>query len=289
MREAAGLLVLLGGGALLGFALRTLLLRRRAVARVDEGLGRTDEPEQPAADEAPAVPVPLRRWPLVPPGLALGAAALLRLGLEVPWSFVVALSAVVFVLAWLAEAWLVARRARALEEQLADALDLVVATLRAGTGLLDALEAARREAKEPLRTELDLVTSRIRLGDDPRARFLDLAERVPLESVRLLSFTLAVHWEVGGSLAPTLSTVGRAVRERLELARRIGAQTTQARLSAVAFLGLAYFVVYVSWRANPPRVESFLATSLGGLFASGAIGLQALGLLWMARVSRLEP
>jgi tight adherence protein B len=289
MTEALALLILAVGALLLGFAVQGLLLRRRAVARVAEGL--RDEPalaEEPAEGD-PVVPVPLRRWPAAPWLVALAVGGGLRLLHHAPWPFVAALSAVALVLGLLAESWLATRRAQTIEGQLADALDLVVATLRAGTGLLDALDAARREAREPLRTELDLITSRIRLGDDPRARFLALAERVPLETFRLLSFTLAVHWEVGGSLAPTLSTVGRTIRERIELARRIAAQTTQARLSAIAFLGLAYFVVWVSWRSNPARVEGFLTTSIGELASSFAIGLQALGLIWMARVSRLEP
>ena len=49
----------------------------------------------------------------------------------------------------------------------------------------------------------------------------------------LFAAALSVHWEVGGSLAPILATVGRTVRDRIELSRRISAMTTQARLSIV--------------------------------------------------------
>ena len=49
--------------------------------------------------------------------------------------------------------------------------------------------------------------------------------RVPLETFRLFAAALTVHQEVGGSLAPTLATVGRIIRDRIELTRRIRSLT----------------------------------------------------------------
>src|SRR5438093_759703 len=82
----------------------------------------------------------------------------------------------------------------------------------------------------------------------PLAVLRALERRVPLETFRLFGAALAVHWEVGGSLAPILATVGRAVRDRIELARRINSLTTQARLSIGAVLGTTYFVALAVWR-----------------------------------------
>ena len=47
----------------------------------------------------------------------------------------------------------------------------------------------------------------IRFGDDPRDVFRALAERVGTETFLLFASTLSTHWEVGGSLTPTLSSV----------------------------------------------------------------------------------
>ena len=55
--------------------------------------------------------------------------------------------------------------------------------------------------------------------------------RVPLETFRLFSAALTVHQEVGGSLAPTLATVGRIIRDRIELTRRVRSLTVQSRAS----------------------------------------------------------
>ena len=71
---------------------------------------------------------------------------------------------------------------------------------------------------------------------------------MPLDNFRLFATSLAVHWGVGGSLAPTLSTVGRTIRDRIEIARRIHSMTTQSRVSTIAVLGTTYFIGLLMWR-----------------------------------------
>src|SRR5207253_282320 len=67
------------------------------------------------------------------------------------------------------ESFRVGRLTCRIEEQLADAIDLVVATLRAGAGVLGALESAARESHSPIRPHLEEVLGRIRYGDDPHS------------------------------------------------------------------------------------------------------------------------
>lgn len=277
-----GLLVALG----LALAwLRAQHLRARALARLEASRPAAPEDTLPEAPEPRPVFV-RRRWIVAVVALGLGLG--LWLGGVVRPGFALAAAAVVGTVGWMLESTLHVRRVRLLETQLTDSLDLVVGALRAGAGLLDALEVAAREARAPLRPLLEETCGRIRLGDGPQVVFLDLAERVPLESYQVLAFTLAVHWEVGGSLAPTLSTTGRAIRDRVELTRRVEAQSTQARVSAAVFLCLSVFVGLLVWRGNPARMEGFLSTSIGGGLVASAVVLQCLGVLWMARLSRLE-
>jgi Flp pilus assembly protein TadB len=141
----------------------------------------------------------------------------------------------------------VARRRLLLEAQLADALDLMIATLRAGGSVLAALEVAVREGRSPLRQQLQEVLGRVRYGDDPPEVLRALERRVPLETFRLFCVALSVHWEVGGSLAPILATVGDTIRDRIELSRRLRSLTTQSRVSTIAILGTTYFIALVVW------------------------------------------
>jgi tight adherence protein B len=205
-----------------------------------------------------------------------------------PFEVAAALGCLIGVLAYLAEEYIAEQRAARIETQLADAIDLLVGALRAGAALLAALEASLRESRPPIRPYLQDVVSRIRLGDDPREVLAELPERVPLETYRLFAMALAVHWEVGGSLASTLSTVGRTIRDRIELSRRVRAQGVEAHVSVGAVIVIAYGLAYLMWRTNPDRMEAFVQSGVGTEMVTAVIALQAIGLVWMSRISRSD-
>jgi tight adherence protein B len=111
---------------------------------------------------------------------------------------------------------------------------------------------------------------------------------VPLETFALFTAALAVHWEVGGTLAPTLAVVGRAIRDRIALTRRIRALTAEARVSIIAVLAMTYFIAAFVWVSDPQRMQTFLGTRVGSALAAGAIFLQGLGIVWASAISRLK-
>jgi tight adherence protein B len=151
-----------------------------------------------------------------------------------------------------------------------------------------ALEIAARESRAPLRPQLTHVLGRIRLGDDPQAVLRSLERSVPLATFRLFTSALSVHWEVGGSLTGPLAVVARAIRDRIEMSRRVRALTAQSRFSTLAILAVTYFVAVVVWRADPERMRQFLGTSLGQWLIAATVVLQAIGVLWTARLGRMQ-
>src|SRR5260221_701696 len=95
--------------------------------------------------------------------------------------------------------------------------------------------------------------------------------RVPLETFLLFASAMAVNWEVGGSLSPTLATVGRTIRDRIEIGRRIQSNIAQSQLSTYFLLGLTYFIAAIVWRNNPDNMRQFLGTSVGQMFVAGSM------------------
>jgi tight adherence protein B len=173
-----------------------------------------------------------------------------------------------------------------IETQLSEAIDLLVASLQAGAAVLAGFEAALRDARPPLRAYLQEVVGRVRLGEDPRGVIMSMADQVPLETFRLFAMSLAIHWEVGGSLASTLATVGRTVRDRIELERRVRAQGVEANLSVGIVLVITYVLFYLMWRSSPERLDAFLSSGVGTELVAIVVGLQAIGLVWMSRVGK---
>lgn len=229
-----------------------------------------------------------RTWRWVPWALAVPGGLSLYFIWRLPWPYCVSLATIVGLMGMQLESFLAARRAAKMESQLADAIDIMVGALGAGAGVTGALEAAIQETPNPLRTQLEEISGRIRYGDQPQEVFRSLAERIPLETYLLFASVLSVHWEVGGSLAPTLATVGRTVRDRIEVSRRIRSNTAQSQISTLMVLALTYFIAFIVYNNGPEQMREFLSTSIGSFFAAGSMLLQAVGIVWMSYISRMR-
>jgi tight adherence protein B len=229
-----------------------------------------------------------RRYQFAAPvaGLLMAGIVFWGTGLPVPYS--IGSGTLIAALTYLLEIHWADVRIERVESQLVNAIDLMVASLRAGSALLAALEATLHEAGQPLRQELEIMVGRIRLGEDPRTAVKELAARIPLESFRLFSHSLLVHWETGGSLTSSLRTVGTTVRDRLEVSRRISAQAIEAQLSVVAVMAIAYGLVVFMLKSNPGPMRRLLYSEIGAYVAGSIMLLQTIGTLWIWRMSRIR-
>lgn len=271
-----------GAGAL-WWAWRVHSIRRRSRERLNEELAQREKTRY-VVTLSPA----LRRYQWV--AWSIGLAVCLLTTLLFRWALVygISLGVIAGVMSWIVENQIAVARTLRLEQQLANAIDLMVGALSAGAGTSEALDSAVRESPQPINGELEEVLGRIRYGENPQTVWQDFGVRIPLETFRLLCFTMAVHGEVGGSLAPTLAQVGRAIRDRIEISRRIRSQSTEAQASVIGIVCITYFLGLLMWRTNPQHFEGFIRHPLGANFVGAAMVLQALGLVWITKLSQLK-
>ncbi len=214
---------------------------------------------------------------------AVGVAGLaLALGLPAPFACAGAL--VLGVALYLASALRARSLARRLEEDLVAVLDLARSAVRAGASPVDALARAARESRAPLRAELEALVARLRTGEPADRALRQLRERIPLESFGLFALALGAQWGAGGSLERALAQVSHALRDRIELLRRLEAQAAPTRVSVAILFATCAAIAALAWSHDPENVGRFLANPIGRTLVSGALALQALSLLWMARL-----
>lgn len=285
MIELLSIIGMLCGIASIAYVVSRGRLDRLARERLAEF--RDHEPLE-EADEGVPPRRGLKRYRWLPWLSAAVVGGLLSVPIGLPVGYAVAAGVVWGLIGWQIEEMLHVRTVRRFEEQLADAVDLMVAAVKAGASLQGALESASSNAGRPLRPQFEEVVGRIRFGDDPVEALTDMEERVPLETVRLFAVTLAVNWQVGGRLAQTLANVGRTIRDRIELGRRMHAMTTQARVSVFSVMGVTYFIAALIWRNDPSRMQAFLASMIGQSAVIAAVVLQGIGIAWISRLSRVR-
>jgi tight adherence protein B len=123
------------------------------------------------------------------------------------------------------------KRISLFEEQLPDALDLMVRSLRVGHPMNAAIGIVAREMMDPLGTEFGLIADEATYGM-PITDALDrLAARVPVPDLRFLAIAINIQSTSGGNLAEILEGLSRVIRARFKLFRKVRAITAEARWS----------------------------------------------------------
>jgi tight adherence protein B len=124
------------------------------------------------------------------------------------------------------------RRQRHFAEQFADAIDIIVRSLRAGHPVPVAIGMVAREMGDPVGTEFGIVADEITYGADLETAMRNLSFRVGQEDLPLFVTAVAIQGSTGGNLSEILSNLSATIRQRFKMRRKIRALASEGRFSA---------------------------------------------------------
>ena len=137
-------------------------------------------------------------------------------------------------------AW-VNRRAKArmskIEEQLPDAVELMVRSLRVGHPFSSAVQIVARETAQPLAGEMAAIADETAYGRDMGEALSEMAERIDMQDLRFLAVAVTIQQQSGGNLAEVLDGLAKVIRSRFKLFRRVKAITAEAKWSGTFLSG----------------------------------------------------
>jgi tight adherence protein B len=123
------------------------------------------------------------------------------------------------------------KRLSLLEEQLPDAVELMVRSLRVGHPFSAAVGIMSKEVADPLGTEFGLIADEAAYGKDITQSLKDFAERMDNQDLRFLAVAVTIQQTSGGNLAEILDGLAKVIRARFKLFRRVKAITAEAKWS----------------------------------------------------------
>jgi tight adherence protein B len=179
------------------------------------------------------------------------------------------------------------KRSEKFQDQLEQTLPLMAGSLRAGFGLMQALDAVARESEAPTSDEFHRVVVETRLGRDVADAIESMAERVGSEDFDWVVQAIAIHRQVGGDLAQVLDNVYATIRDRNRIRRQVRALSAEGRLSAIILFVMPFAMLAVISVLNPGYVEELTNSSVGITMLIVAGALLAVGGLWLKRIVRL--
>ncbi|RGP38994.1 type II secretion system F family protein [Pseudotabrizicola alkalilacus] len=125
------------------------------------------------------------------------------------------------------------KRVSMMEEQLAEAVELMVRSLRVGHPFASAIGIVAKEVPDPLGTEFGLIADEAAYGRNVADSLKSFAERMDNQDLRFLAVAVAIQQQSGGNLAEILEGLGKVVRARYKLFRRVKAITAEAKWSGM--------------------------------------------------------
>jgi len=125
------------------------------------------------------------------------------------------------------------KRISLLEEQLPDAVELMVRSLRVGHPFSAAVSIVAKEVPDPLGTEMGMISDEAAYGRDISDSLKELAERMDMQDLRFLAVAVTIQQQSGGNLAEILDGLSKVIRARFKLFRRVRAITAEAKWSGM--------------------------------------------------------
>lgn len=180
------------------------------------------------------------------------------------------------------------RRQSKFGDQLNDTLQLLAGSLRAGYGMMQAIDSVAREAQQPTAEEFSRLVVEARLGRDLTAAMQAMGERVASEDFEWVIQAIAIHREVGGDLAEVLDTVAGTIRERNQIRRQIKALSAEGKLSGIILTLLPVAVGLLIGASNPTYMAPLFGSAVGIAALGTGFILMVVGGFWMRHFINLK-
>jgi len=179
-------------------------------------------------------------------------------------------------------------RLRRFEEQLPEAIDTIVRSLKAGHAIPVAISAVSRHMPDPIGTEFRVTAAEIAYGLDLETAMVNLHSRVGQPDLGLLSLAVGIQSKTGGNLAEILSTMSRVIRGRFKLRRKARALASEARVSAYILSGLPVLLFSLLLVVSPGFYGDIWSHPYTKPVLAGAVFWMLLGDYIMYRMARIR-
>lgn len=180
------------------------------------------------------------------------------------------------------------RRFRRMDEQLIDTLTLMSSSLRAGLSLAQAVELVSHEMKPPIAEEFAIAMKETRLGVLLDQALINMAERLPLEDLKMVVTSVVTIRETGGNLTEIFDVIAHTITERKKVEGKIKALTAQGMFQGRAIALMPLGIVFIFYLMDPEFVKPLYTTLLGWFMLLIASALVGLGYWMMMRIVKIE-
>jgi tight adherence protein B len=180
------------------------------------------------------------------------------------------------------------QRFERLRQRLPEALDMMVAAIRAGHSFTSAMGMAARESPEPVKREFRQCYDEQNFGMDLRDAMANLVYRVPTRDIRMITAAVLIQKETGGNLTEILEKVSTLIRDDFRLQRQVRVHTAQGRMTGWILSILPLVLGVALYLLNPKQMSLLWERPIGLKMLYGSAIMTFIGGLIIRKIVRVE-
>lgn len=176
------------------------------------------------------------------------------------------------------------RRMKLFGEQLPDALDMMVRSLRVGHPVSIAITLASKQMPDPIGTELGFAVDEMTYGLELREALGNIADRVDVPDFQFVVVAISIQHDTGGNLAEVLHGLSTVIRARFQMFRKIRALAAEGSFSAKLLGALPFVFGAFTFAAKPSYYTNVASEPLFLKIMAVALVLQLTGIFIMNKL-----
>ena len=181
----------------------------------------------------------------------------------------------------------IAKRRKAFEAALPDALTLIASSPSAGHTFLRAIQMMCEEPEPPMSEEFSRVVAETRLGDPVVDALARMAKRLEVRDMDWVVQAIRIQQTVGGRLADLLHTLADFIRAREEVRRDVAVLTAEGRVSAWVLTALSP-LMFLAIQVLSPGYMQPMFQGWGLVVLGFTAVLMAVGSVIIFRMCKIE-
>ena len=179
------------------------------------------------------------------------------------------------------------RRLTHIEDQLPDAISLMVSSVRAGGSLSSAIAAVAKKMPEPLCQEFESITREHEVGRISLEDALGRARsKLGVESMKMVMTALIISSSHGGDLLEILERMAAATRNLSTLKRKIITETAEVRIQEKVILALTPLFGFVVCLFDSSIPQVLFHSLAGNFILVIVLVLQVTAIFWIRGIVR---
>lgn len=180
------------------------------------------------------------------------------------------------------------KRAKTLNSQLPEALNVIANGVRAGFSFPQAVAMIVEEMDGPIAEEFGKLLRENSLGKPMEEALQNLSDRTGDEDLDIVITALLIQRQVGGSLAEILDTISETIRGRVKLKGDIRTLTAQGKMSAVIVSIMPFAMAFLLNLVNPGYMNIMFTDPIGIAALVAALVFMALGIFLLSRIIQIK-